>query len=161
MPGPNQSQPLPRHWVRAVANVVNLSTPLGLLVALIGGSRLRRGPNLIWYAERYRLGFPIAGAFTMGNVVLIPRRTAAELEASRPGVMAHEDVHAWQWAYCLGLPFLPIYVAAQGWSWLRTGHIGSANFFEVQAGLATGGYPDLPKRPLRAGFASFRRIARR
>ncbi len=160
MPGPNQPKSLPRHWVRAVANAVNLSTPLGLLVSLIGRSRLRRGPNLIWYAERYRLSFPIAGAFTMGNVVIIPRRTADELSTHHPGVLDHEDVHAWQWAYCLGLPFLPSYAAALVWSWLRTGHIGSANFFEVQAGLATGGYPDLPRRRLREGFAALGKAVR-
>ena len=31
-------------WFRLVGNIVNLTTPVGLLVAAIGGARVRRGP---------------------------------------------------------------------------------------------------------------------
>jgi hypothetical protein len=131
--------------VRATANVVNLSTPLGLLIALAGRARLGRGPDGLLVAEHYRLPIPIAGAFTVGNVVIVPGGRLADLEDRRPGTTAHEAVHAWQWTYCLGLPFLIGYALASGWSWLRTGHPASANFFEYSADLTRGGYPELPR----------------
>lgn len=142
----------PGLWARALANVVNLSTPLGVAVALIGRSRLRAASDGLIVAEGYRPNFPIAGAFTIGNVVIVPKRTLAELEAVNPQVLVHEDAHAWQYAYCLGLPFLPAYVAAMGWSWLRTGDRAAANFFEVQADLDKGGYVRHPTRPLRVAL---------
>ena len=55
--------------IRAVANAVNLSTPLGLAVSAIGRARVRRGPRGLILAEHYVLPFPKAGAFTLGNVV--------------------------------------------------------------------------------------------
>lgn len=131
--------------LRAAANVVNLSTPLGVLIALAGRSRLRRGPDGLLLAEHYRARLPKAGAFTVGNVVIVPGGRLADLEHQRPGTTAHESVHAWQWCYCLGLPFLVGYGLASGWSWLRTGHPASANFFESSADLGRGGYPELPK----------------
>jgi hypothetical protein len=131
--------------VRATANLINLSTVLGLLIALAGGCRLRRGPDGLVKAEGYRPRLPKAGAFTVGNVVIVPGGSLDDLELRRPGTTAHEAVHAWQWCYCLGLPFLVGYVLASAWSWLRTGHPAAANFFETSAGLTRGGYPDLPK----------------
>lgn len=131
--------------VRAVANVVNLSTPLGLLIALAGRAQLGRGPDGLLVADYYRLPLPKAGAFTVGNVVIVPGGRLAGLELQRPGTTAHEAVHAWQWCYCLGLPFLVGYGVASGWSWLRTGHPAAANFFEYSAGLTRGGYPTLPR----------------
>ncbi|MDO4784383.1 MAG: hypothetical protein Q3997_04785 [Propionibacteriaceae bacterium] len=148
----------PRLLIRSLANLANLSTPLGLAIGLIGRCGFRRGPGGLVIAENYRLRFPIAGAFTVGNVVLVPGRTLAELEASSPGVTGHEDAHAWQYAYCLGLPFLPAYAIAMGWSWLRTGDRAAANFFERQAGLDSGGYAHLPTRPAKEALAAlFRR----
>ena len=46
-----------------------------------------------------------------------------------------------------GLPFLPLYFIAAGWSQLRTGNPGSANIFERLAGLEAGGYVDMRHRP--------------
>ena len=46
--------------VRQVVNVVNLSTPLGLLVALVGGSRFRRGPDGLLLGTGFRI--PVRGA---------------------------------------------------------------------------------------------------
>ena len=138
-----------RHWLRAAANVANLSTLLGLLTGLAGGCRFRRAAGGLILAEGYRPRFPVAGAFTMGNVVIICGDDLAGLERRLPCALEHEDAHAWQYAYCLGLPFLPAYVAAMGWSWLRTGNWGSANPFEVQAGLRAGGYPEVRTIPLR------------
>ncbi|HMR48524.1 MAG TPA: hypothetical protein PKE40_16500 [Arachnia sp.] len=129
-----------RRLVRNAANIANLSTPLGLAVALATGARLRRTQGLI-VAEKARLGFLPAGAITVGSVVLIPRLTLDELRHRIPGVVEHEDAHAWQYAYCLGLPFIPLYFAAMLWSWLRLGDRASGNFFERQAGLELGGYP--------------------
>ena len=39
-----------------------------------------------------------------------------------------------------------------GWSWLRTGDRAARNFFERQAGLADGGYRDLPTRSVGTGL---------
>ncbi len=137
--------------LKDVANVVNLSTPLGLAVALVGRGRLRRRGNLI-VADQARLPARFAGAFTVGSVVVLPGRTLEEAEARHPRVMEHEDAHTWQYAYCLGLPFLPLYFAAAAWSVLRTGDRASANHFEIQAGLDDGGYKRNPPRPLREGL---------
>lgn len=143
------------HRVRAVGNAVNLTTPLGLLVALAGRSRLRAGPEGLLIAEGYRLPLPRAGAFTVGNVVLVPRGRLATVEANQPGTLAHESRHAWQYLWCLGLPFLPLYALASGWSWLRRGDPASGNVFERDAGLVSGGYPERP-----VSNAGFRRLGR-
>ncbi len=74
------------------------------------------------------------------------------MEASTPTLMEHEDGHAWQYAYCLGLPFLPLYAMAVAWSMVRTGDRASANHFEVQADLLKGGYRRNPPMPLRLGL---------
>lgn len=138
-------------WTRNVANVVNLSTPLGLLVALAGRGRLSMADGLI-VAENVTLPLVNASAMTIGSVVLVPGRTLAEASRNIPNLMEHEDQHAWQYAYCLGLPFVPLYMAAMGWSMVRSGDRASANHFEVQAGLETGGYPRNPKVPVREGI---------
>src|SRR5687768_1254207 len=96
-----------RWRVKSVANVVNLSTPLGLLVAALGRSRLRRGPRGLVLASDYRLPLPAAPAFTVGNVVVSPR--PAEFLDGRPALLRHEERHSWQYAVCLGLPMLPLY----------------------------------------------------
>ena len=128
------------HRVRAVGNAINLSTPLGLLVAVAGRARLRRGPEALLVAEDYRLPLPRAGAFTVGNVVVVPQGRLADIERQQPGTLAHEARHSWQYFWCLGLPFLPLYAVASAWSWLRTGDPWSGNLFERDAGLGRGGY---------------------
>ncbi|HET7724832.1 MAG TPA: hypothetical protein VFK68_09355 [Propionibacteriaceae bacterium] len=129
---------------RRVANVVNLSTPLGLAVAGVGRCRISPGQRGLWYAEGYSLPFPVAGAFTVGNVIITPGTVAG----MGPGALAHEERHAWQYMAC-GTFFLPLYLVAMGWSWLRTGDRAARNVFERMAGLADGGYRDVPVRPLR------------
>ncbi len=126
-------------WLRTVANLCNGSTPLGLVLGLASRGRLRRVGHLI-IVDEARLPFITASAMTVGSVVLIPKRTMEEVVERIPTLVEHEDEHAWQWAYCLGLPFLPLYVAAMGWSMWRTRDRALANFFEVQAGLESGGY---------------------
>ncbi|MCC6497839.1 MAG: hypothetical protein IT193_16425, partial [Propionibacteriaceae bacterium] len=78
-----------------------------------------------------------------------------ELESRHPGTLAHEAAHTWQYFGFIGLPFLPLYALASGWSWLRTGDPASANWFERRAGLARGGYVERP-----ADNAGFRKLGR-
>lgn len=119
-------------------NTLNLSTPLGLALAAAVRTPLRRGPDGLIIAEHYRPLLPVAGAFTVGNVVFT-RWTAREL-VSRPGLLAHEARHSTQYAACLGLPFLPLYFGAALLSFARTGDPASLNPFERLAGLEDGGY---------------------
>ena len=138
--------------IRDIANVMNLSTPLGLIAALFGRGKLRRHSGL-FVAENVKLPLINASAMTVGSVVLIPGRTVEEAQRQIPTLMAHEDEHAWQYAYCLGLPFVPLYMGAMLWSMIRSGDRASANHFELQAGLETGGYRHNPTRmPVRQGI---------
>ncbi|PNI09307.1 hypothetical protein CXX84_08315 [Arthrobacter sp. AFG7.2] len=125
--------------VRRAANLVNGSTGLGLAVALLAGTEVSCGPRGLILAAGYRWRLPFAGAFTLGNVVL-SRCPATDL-LSRPALLAHEERHCSQYAWCLGAPFLPLYFLAAGWSLLRTGNPGTGNVFERHAGLEAGGYP--------------------
>ncbi|NUS37029.1 MAG: hypothetical protein HOQ04_11345 [Pseudarthrobacter sp.] len=125
--------------LRQAANLLNGSTVAGLAVALAARTRISRGPNGLVIAAGYRWRLPFAHAYTLGNVVLC-RGTADDL-LSRPALLGHEEKHCSQYAWCLGLPFIPLYLAAAGWSVLRTGNPGTANFFERRADLAAGGYP--------------------
>lgn len=125
--------------VRAVVNWANLSTPLGLLVARAGGARLERRGRGTWIAGGYRWGFPRAGAFTVGSVVL-STRDLDDLR-SRSELLRHEDRHCTQYAWCLGPVMLVPYVVSAGVSWAVAGDHSSYNPFERLAGLADGGYP--------------------
>lgn len=127
----------PAFRVRQVVNLVNLSTLLGLLLALVGRARVARGPDGLLLARDLRL--PVrAPAFTVGNVVLL--RLDDEALARRPRLLAHESRHATQYAWCLGPVFLPLYAVAAAWSWLRWRDPATGNVFERLAGLADGGY---------------------
>jgi hypothetical protein len=132
------------HRLRLAANVINGSTVLGLAVAAAARTDLSRGPRGLIIAAGYRWRLPFAGAFTLGNVVLC-RCTAADL-LSRPALLGHEEKHCSQYAWCLGIPFLPLYFLAAGWSLIRTGNPGTGNIFERHAGLQAGGYPALGTR---------------
>ena len=132
-----------RYRVRLVANLLNLSTPLGLLIALIGGSGTRRASDGLLIGDGYRLPLPDAPAFTVGNVLLF--RDARDLDG-RPELLAHEARHATQYAYCLGPVMLVLYLACAGVSILLSGCHASYNPFERLAGLDDGGYR---KRALR------------
>lgn len=136
---PPAARPTAAQRLRQAANLLNGSTLAGVAVALSSGARLQRGPRGLLLASGYRLPLPGARAFVVGNVVLY-RGQASDL-LSMPALMGHEEKHCTQYAWCLGLPFLPLYFAAAGWSMLRTGNPGTANVFERRAGLAAGGYP--------------------
>lgn len=137
-----------RWWrLKAVLNVANGSTLLGLGVAAAGRARVGRGPRGLVLATSYRWSFPHAAAFTVGNVVLT-RHDAGWL-AERPRLLRHEERHSWQYVWTLGLPMLPLYVVAAAWSWVRGGDHSTHNVFETAAGLADGGYPLLSRRQRR------------
>lgn len=131
------------HRARWVANWMNLTTPLGLGLALAGRARLRRGPEGLILADGYRPRLPRAGAFTVGNVVA-SADGVLDLERRRPGSLAHEAAHSSQYAMA-GVWFFPAYALASLWSACRTGSPALANPFERHAGLVQGGYlPDQP-----------------
>jgi hypothetical protein len=121
---------------RTTLNWVNGTTLLGLALARAGGVKAVRGPDGLWLAEGHRLPGRQA-AFTIGDVVLHPRLGAL---TARPSLLRHERRHAEQYAWLVGLPFLPLYGLAALASWLLTGDRASANPFERAAGLADGGY---------------------
>ncbi|MDO5285886.1 MAG: hypothetical protein Q4G45_03580 [Actinomycetia bacterium] len=142
--------------VRRAANVLNLSTPFGLLVARLGGAEVTVDDEGVFWAEGYRLPFPVAGAFTVGNVVI----TGSRLDQLSPEVCAHEVRHTWQWMLC-GTLFLPLYTVAMAWSWALTGDRAACNLFERAAGLDSGGYHPYPvRRPLLRALARVRRAVR-
>ena len=149
------------HRLRAAANWINLSTPAGLLLARVGAQAPRRARNGLLVSHGYRLPIPPAPAFTLGNVVLLraPIQPGADpIGAIRVPLLAHEERHATQYALCGGLVMPVLYVAAAGWSWLRTGDAASGNVFERRAGLADGGYRERPARSAHSGFG--RRLPR-
>lgn len=151
------SQPPPGQvpWSRRRrANLLNGSTLLGLRLAARHGVRVRPGPHGLWLAPGYPRAFPApgAGAVCVGDVVLLrrgsPARAAVDVMDTTPQLFDHEQHHAWQWARW-GPLFLPAYLLACAWSWLRTGDPHSANRFEVRAGLGDGGYRVSPVVPVR------------
>jgi hypothetical protein len=131
-------------------NWINLSTPCGLAVAALSGCTVSPGPHGILLAEGYRRRLPRARAFTIGSVVLLRGRVPHEAPAGFARLLLHEARHTRQYAACLGLPFLPAYLLAAGYSLLRTGDPASRNVFERGAGLADGGYREQPARPVTA-----------
>jgi hypothetical protein len=140
------------HRVRSAANWVNLSTPSGLLLARIAARPPRRARNGIWLVHEYRLPVPPAPAFTFGSVVFLraglPGAGRDPVGAVSRRLLDHEERHVTQYAWCGGVLMPGVYVAAAGWSWLRTGDFASRNVFERRAGLADGGYRESPSRPL-------------
>lgn len=135
------SRPNDALWVRlrTVVNWVNLSTPLGLLVAGLGGATVVRAERGLRLAGGYRPRFPVAGAFTIGSVVITRHRIEYLLE--RPVLLRHEDRHASQYGLCVGPLMLVPYAIAAGVSFALCGNHASLNPFERWAGLADGGYP--------------------
>ena len=153
----------PAERARCAANLANLSTPAGLLVAAAGGARARRAGRGLLVAHGYRLPVPAAAAFTVGNVVilragLVPGRDP--IGAIPPRLLRHEERHATQYALCGGIVMPLLYLGAAGWSWLRTGDFHSRNAFERRAGLADGGYREAAVRPVRDALRAAPRAGR-
>ena len=143
-----------RHQARRWANLLNLSTPLGLALATVGQATLNPWRNGLVVATGHRLPFPSAAAFTVGKVVLL-RMGHEELllrDPTHPGLMLHEERHSSQYALCLGPALIPLYAAACIWSWARTGDWWSGNIFETRAGLADGGYVRSSQHHSRSGL---------
>ncbi|MGR0162079.1 hypothetical protein [Paenarthrobacter nitroguajacolicus] len=134
----------PAQRLRQIANLLNLSTPLGLAVAAASRSPVSAGPRGLLIAAGYGWKLPHAGAFTLGNVILY--RAPHGVAGTDTVLLGHEERHSTQYAYCLGLPFLALYGAAAAWSMVRSGNPASRNFFERQAGLVAGGYIDTNHR---------------
>jgi hypothetical protein len=135
--------------IRTALNWVNLSTPLGLLVATLGGATLTRRGRGTYVATGYRFGFPVASAFTVGSV--IDTRHDLGYLAERPALLRHEDRHVTQYAFLLGVAMLPLYLLCAGVSWLVAGDHSSYNPLERLAGLADGSYPPPATRLSRRG----------
>ena len=136
--------------LRAAINFLNLTTVLGLLLALLGRASIKLLPptpppayasirkKRIWLATGYRRRSPNRRIFTVGNV-LISSGDPESLLANE-SLLAHESRHSTQYAFCLGLPAIPLYGLCCFWSWFRTGDLAARNVFEVRAGLAMGGF---------------------
>jgi hypothetical protein len=133
------------HRVKFVGNLLNLSTPAGLLICLLGHAKLTRGPRGLVFANGYRLGFPVAGAFTVGSVVL-SRHPRAYLDNA--ALVRHEERHSWQYFWLIGLPMWPLYVVGVVVSFVVTGDPASRNPFERMANLTEGGYVERPVQPI-------------
>ena len=133
--------------VKRVVNYVNLTTPLGCAVATVGGARIAHGPRGLLIATGYRLRVPVASAFTVGNLVTT-KHDPGWLE-DRPRLLRHEERHTWQYVACLGLPMLPLYLLAAGWSYLVGSDPAVHNAFERLAGLEDGDYPTVSARERR------------
>ncbi|WP_433298654.1 hypothetical protein ACQP2F_44060 [Actinoplanes sp. CA-030573] len=136
-----------RHHVRTVVTAANATTAVGLLVAVLGGARVRRGRDGILIGEGYRRKAPPATCFTVGSVIMCRHSAEWLLADERADLFGHESRHAGQYAW-LGPFFWPAYWTACLWSYAATGSWGARNLFERRAGLTAGGYPtDLPVRP--------------
>lgn len=127
--------------LRRTANWLNLSTPLGLLLARASGARIEPGPHGVLVARGRPLAFlaPRAMAVTIGDVVLL--RASDEALQRHPELLDHEARHSAQFALWIGpLGFVPAYLAAAVWSWWHCGDFALRNPFEMRAGLVEGGY---------------------
>jgi hypothetical protein len=123
-------------------------------VARIGGAtRVSRGRGT-YVCGGYRFGFPVAGAFTVGSVI-ISKHDHDWLEA-RPRLLQHEDRHCTQYAIFVGPLMLPFYFASVGISYLLAGDHSSFNPFERLANLDDGGYPPPTTRLARRRAARIR-----
>lgn len=132
-------------WVKVIGNLLNLTTLAGVVVGVVGRARFSWGPRGLVFANGYKLGFPVAGAFTIGNVVLSKHERAYFDDAA---LVRHEERHSWQYFCLIGLPMLPLYVVAVVVSFLLTGDPASRNPFERLADLKEGGYVERPIQPL-------------
>jgi hypothetical protein len=132
-------------WVKVVGNFLNLTTVAGLAVGAIGRASFSRGPRGLVFATGYKLGFPVAGAFTIGNVVVSKHEPSYFDNAA---LVRHEERHSWQYFCLIGFPMLPLYGVAVVISFLLTGDPASRNPFERLADLKEGGYVERPIQPI-------------
>lgn len=136
------------HWrirVRQVVNAINLSTLTGLVLGLLGRAAFSSGPRGTILATSVKLPLK-ASAMTVGDVILTKKTKEKMLE--REALLRHELRHTVQYAWCLGIVMLVVYVISAGWSLVLTGDPASRNVFERLAGLKDGNYKE---RPIRLG----------
>lgn len=141
---PRDDRPVELWKLRGIANWVNLSTPFGIGVAVLGGAVVQKGPRDLRLAGGYRFDLPSAPAFTVGSVVITRHRV--DWLTGHERLMRHEERHSWQYVACGGLPLIPLYLLATAYSQWKAGDRGAANIFERLAGLEDGGYR-VPSRP--------------
>jgi hypothetical protein len=127
---------------RRALNRWNGTTLAGRKLAQACGLTLEPGPIGTWIAAGYHLPLPAASCFVMGDVIFTRAPSGWLTAPAQRRVLLHELRHTYQYAH-LGPAFWPLYWTACGWSYAMTGSWGSRNYFERQAGLADGGYPDL------------------
>jgi hypothetical protein len=129
---PASLRPRPGRWlVYLWAGPTSLLGLTAALLTALSGGRVARSQGVLeaWggFARRLLRSTPIgAKAITLGHVVLGWDR--ASLDRSRP----HELVHVRQ-AERWGPLFLPAYLAASVWAFLRGGHYYLDNCFEREA----------------------------
>lgn len=140
---------------RTVLTALNGTTLVGLAIAVLTGTKVRRGPGGILIAEGYKRRVPPATCFTVGSVIITRHQAEWLRDERRSGLLAHESRHAGQYAV-LGPLFWPAYWGCCGYSWALTGTYGTRNVFERHAGLERGGYQ---RAPLRPGLRRFSRSA--
>jgi hypothetical protein len=136
--------------------MANGTTLVGRVLAFVA-RRMHRlgpmasGPDEIRIASGYALPMPAQDCFTIGDVIFC--RGEVDSLLNQPQLLGHETHHSYQYA-TVGPFFFPLYFLACGWSHVLTGDYASRNTFERRAGLAAGGYRDVPLRPiwLRLGF---------
>jgi hypothetical protein len=141
---------------RTALTAANGTTLVGLLIAAATGAKIRRGPGGVLIAEGYRPPVPRQTCFTVGAVVITRQSADWLLHEQHVDLLAHETRHVNQYAV-LGPLFWPAYWMACGYSYATTGSYGARNVFERHAGLAAGGYRQLPLRPWVTRLAARRR----
>jgi hypothetical protein len=131
---------------RQKLNKLNLSTPLGLLIAkIIGGTTIQKENGI--YLNYGRKGKYIkADAMAIGDVVLVKQVKGCKLcESGSPhdlsdSLLRHELIHSEQYAKFGGIIFLALYLLYSIKSFLIYKNTWQDNIFEIQAGLEDGGY---------------------
>ncbi|MBM2622873.1 hypothetical protein JIG36_45965 [Actinoplanes sp. LDG1-06] len=142
---------------------MNLASVAGVLIAVSGRTKLVRGGTLnpaatgVLIAGNYGRRWPAQTTFTVGGVIIARRPAAWLLGEGRESLLRHELIHSTQYAL-LGPLFWPLYWLAALFSYLTTGSASARNIFERWAGLAAGGYADLPLSPRLDGL--LRRLRR-
>ena len=138
-----------REQLRRALNWINLSTACGFLLAKLSHSDRRPTPDGHYLATSYHWPVPVAGAFTIGDVIFTRSAHSTNSDPYSPldaHVWSHELMHSNQYAWCLGLPFIPLYFSACAYSYLMSGDIWSYNIFETRANLDAGGYVKSQRR---------------
>ena len=127
-------------------NRINLSTPLGLLIAKIFGGATIQLNNGIYVNYGRKGKYNNSWAITIGDVILTKTDKNCKLCQSGKhhdlsnALLRHELVHSEQYAKFGGLIFLALYLFASIKSFIIYRNRWQGNIYEIQAGLQDGGY---------------------